>query len=103
MESHDDAVFAKWAKEKTQEIADARNHIYQKKKSLKRRKDCAAELNDTLECYMQELTKLGDLVRKLASGTSEGRHLYDSLLQMPDVQACKATGCERSEPLRLRT
>ena len=38
-ESHDEAEFSKWGKAKMQSLADVRNQVYTKKKSLKRRKE----------------------------------------------------------------
>ena len=90
--SHDEAEFSKWGKEKIQSLADVRGQIYQKKKkSLKRRKDAGSDdLSENLEAFMQEISGISDLVKKLCAGNAEGRQLYDMLTAMPDITASQA-------------
>ena len=88
--SHDEAVFSKWGKEKMQSLSEVRNQIYQKKKSLKRRKEGSDDLGSVLEDMMNEISKISDLVKKLCTGNPEGRQLYQMLESMPDVSASSA-------------
>ena len=86
----DEAEFSKWGKEKIQSLSDARGQIYAKKKSLKRRKDVPDDLSENLEAFMQEISGISDLVRKLCAGNVEGRHLYDMLTAKPEITASQA-------------
>ena len=88
--SHDEAGFTKWSKERVQALQDLRNQIYTKYKSLKRRKDTSVELTSSLEATLDDLASLSELLRKLAAGNPEGKHMYEKLEQMDDVQACPA-------------
>ena len=88
--STDEVEFARWSKEKIAALTETRSQIYEKKKSLKRRKDTPDDLGETLEMFMAEISQITELVKKLASGTSEGRHLYELLASMSDVTASQA-------------
>ncbi|CAE7517741.1 unnamed protein product [Symbiodinium sp. CCMP2592] len=78
--SSDEQAFGQWSREKLKTIQDARSQMYTKKKSLKRRSSQMSEdVGSALDEFMNNLSRVADLVKKISVGCPEGRHVYEAL------------------------
>ena len=86
--AEDDASFTEWSKDKLQAMSSLKTQISNKKKSSNRRSNKDSNLSGELDTLLSDLSKIIDLVRKLSAGTSEGRALYDVIVEFQDLQVC---------------
>ena len=79
---------AQSVQEKMQSCNEVKNSLSQKIKNLKRRRaQDGYGVKQNLQIVLNDLSQFIVFVKKLQSGLSEGRGLYDSMMLVPDLQA----------------